>query len=81
MVETDEEEEDLVDEMQCLPEDLATAMGSVKRSLLETLDSVESVQKKKPSVKNSPVWGQYLQANRQLGTMETSRSWTKLLHI
>nr|XP_045083358.1 uncharacterized protein LOC123493591 isoform X2 [Aegilops tauschii subsp. strangulata] len=60
MVETDEEEEDLVDEMQCLPEDLALAMGYVKRSLLETLDSVESVQKKKPSVKNSPVWGPVL---------------------
>ncbi|XBI10835.1 hypothetical protein VPH35_138007 [Triticum aestivum] len=60
MVETDEEEENLVDEMQCLPEDLALAMGSVKRSLLETLDSVESMQKKKPSVKNSPVWGPVL---------------------
>ncbi|XBJ25169.1 hypothetical protein VPH35_002883 [Triticum aestivum] len=60
MVETDEEEEELVDEMHCLPKDLALAMGSVKRFLLETLDSVESVQKKKPSVKNSPVWGRVL---------------------
>ncbi|XP_037438485.1 uncharacterized protein LOC119306341 [Triticum dicoccoides] len=60
MVETDEEEEELVEEMQCLPDDLALAMGSVKRSLLETLESVESVQKKKPSVKNSSVWGPVL---------------------
>ncbi|XBI35692.1 hypothetical protein VPH35_121350 [Triticum aestivum] len=60
MAETDEEEEELVDEMQCLPEDLALAMGSVKRFLLETRESVESVQKKKPSVKNSPVWGPVL---------------------
>ncbi|XBJ25653.1 hypothetical protein VPH35_003250 [Triticum aestivum] len=60
MAETDEEEEELLDEMQCLPDDLALAMGSVKRSLLETLESVESVQKKKPTVKKSPVCGPVL---------------------
>ena len=81
MVETDEEDEELVDEMHCLPKDLALAMGSVKRFLLETLDSVESVQKKKPSVKNSPVGGQCSQANQILGIMEMLRSWTKQLHI
>ena len=55
MVETDEEEEELVDEMQCLHDDLALAMGSVKLSLLETMDIFELVQKKKPSIKNSLV--------------------------
>lgn len=60
MIESDEEEDNVMDDLQCLPKDLATAMGSVKRSLLETLERVDTVQKKKPNVRSSPPWGPVL---------------------
>uniref|UniRef100_A0A453D998 Uncharacterized protein n=2 Tax=Aegilops tauschii subsp. strangulata TaxID=200361 RepID=A0A453D998_AEGTS len=60
MEESDVEEENVSTEMQCLPDELAMAMNSVKRSLLETLERADIVVKKKPNVKTSPTWGPVL---------------------
>lgn len=57
MVYSDGEEENLLPEMQCLPEDLAMALGSVKRSLLESLQKDESEKKLKSIVEPVTKWG------------------------
>ena len=50
MVYSDGEEENLLLEMQCPPEDLTMALGYVKRSLLESLEKDESEKKLKSIV-------------------------------
>uniref|UniRef100_A0A8R7QBL7 Uncharacterized protein n=1 Tax=Triticum urartu TaxID=4572 RepID=A0A8R7QBL7_TRIUA len=60
MEESDVEEENINMETECLPEDLALAMNSVKRSLLESLERADTVVKKKLNIKNSPMWGPVL---------------------
>lgn len=57
MEETDGEEEDMETELQCLPEDLAMAIGSVKISLMESMDNAESEKKKKLNTKRNTAWG------------------------
>jgi len=47
-------------EMQCLPVDLAAAIGPVKRSLLESMESAESDKKLKCNSSQSGKWGPVL---------------------
>ncbi|XBI87887.1 hypothetical protein VPH35_025909 [Triticum aestivum] len=60
MEETDGEEEDMKTKLQCLPEDLAMAISSVKRSLIESMDNAESEKKKKLNTEKNTVWGPVL---------------------
>nr|XP_045089940.1 uncharacterized protein LOC109758532 isoform X2 [Aegilops tauschii subsp. strangulata] len=60
MEETDGEEEDMETKLQCLPEDLAMAIGSVKRSLIESMDNAESEKKKKLNTETKTAWGPVL---------------------
>lgn len=64
MVESDEEEEDMVVELQCLPEDLAATLGCVKRSLMETLNKAGSKKKMKHTAGASTSWGPVLASRR-----------------
>ncbi|KAE8774375.1 putative pentatricopeptide repeat-containing protein [Hordeum vulgare] len=57
MVDSDDDEEIVLREMQCLPKDLACALGSAKRSLLETLEKAESDKKMKTQEEKSVIWG------------------------
>lgn len=52
-----EEEENMIDEMQCLPKDLALAIRSVKRSLLESLEKAESEKRMKSTKEPAAKWG------------------------
>ncbi|KAE8797815.1 hypothetical protein D1007_26948 [Hordeum vulgare] len=67
MVESDEEDQDMITNLHCLPEDLATTLGSVKRSLLETLEKYELEKKMKHTTSASTSWGANL-ASRQVTT-------------
>lgn len=58
--ETNGEEEDMETELQCLPEDLAMAISSVKRSLIDSMDNAESEKKKKLNIKDKTAWGHVL---------------------
>ncbi|KAE8787382.1 hypothetical protein D1007_38700 [Hordeum vulgare] len=60
MAEYNEEEGDTLPEMQCLPKELIRAIGSTKRSLLDSLDSVESEKKERLQEGASVKWGPVL---------------------
>ncbi|KAE8768442.1 hypothetical protein D1007_60088 [Hordeum vulgare] len=69
MLESDEEEEDVMPEMQCLAKEISTALGSTKRSLLDTLEK-EAGQKKKIDTSKEGRWGPVLSnkpRTRELG--------------
>lgn len=57
MVDSDGDEEIVLPEMQCIPKDLACALGSAKRSLLETLEKAESDKKMKTQEEKYVKWG------------------------
>ncbi|KAE8772515.1 hypothetical protein D1007_55474 [Hordeum vulgare] len=59
MLESDEEEEDVMLEMQCLAKEISTALSSTKRSLLDTLEK-EAGQKKKINTSKEGRWGPIL---------------------
>uniref|UniRef100_A0A8I6YER6 DUF4283 domain-containing protein n=1 Tax=Hordeum vulgare subsp. vulgare TaxID=112509 RepID=A0A8I6YER6_HORVV len=59
MLESDEEEEGVLPEMQCLPKEMTTILGSTKRSLLDTLEKEAGLKKKKNSNKEGK-WGPVL---------------------
>ncbi|KAE8768925.1 hypothetical protein D1007_59542 [Hordeum vulgare] len=56
MVDSDGDEEIVLPEMQCFPKDLACALGSAKRSLLDTLKKVECDKKMKTQEENPVKW-------------------------
>ncbi|KAE8784145.1 hypothetical protein D1007_42317 [Hordeum vulgare] len=60
MVESDEEEGDTLPEMQCLREELIKGIGSTKRSLLDTLENVDSEKKGRFQEGASAKWGPVL---------------------
>lgn len=60
MIDSEDEKENNLPEMQCLPGDLAMALSSVKRSLLETLEKAESDKKMKCNVEQAGKWGPVL---------------------
>uniref|UniRef100_A0A8I7BB88 Uncharacterized protein n=1 Tax=Hordeum vulgare subsp. vulgare TaxID=112509 RepID=A0A8I7BB88_HORVV len=59
MMESNEEEEDVMPEMQCLAKEICTVLGSTKRSLLDTLEK-EAGQKKKINAGKDGRWGPVL---------------------
>ncbi|KAE8817563.1 hypothetical protein D1007_04662 [Hordeum vulgare] len=59
MLESDEEEEGVLPEMQCLPKEMTTILGSTKRSLLDTLEKEAGLKEKKNSNKEEK-WGPVL---------------------
>ncbi|KAE8787029.1 hypothetical protein D1007_39090 [Hordeum vulgare] len=59
MLESDEEEEDVTPEMQCVAKEISAALGSTKISLLDTLKK-EVGQKKKINTSKDGRWGRVL---------------------
>ncbi|KAE8819909.1 hypothetical protein D1007_02082 [Hordeum vulgare] len=57
MAESHEQEGATLPEMQCLPKELIKAIGSTKRSLLDTLENVESEKKGRFQEGASAKWG------------------------
>lgn len=57
MADSDVEEEVVLPEMQCIPEEIACAIGSVKRSLLETLEKADLEKKMKCNMGAAAKWG------------------------
>ncbi|KAE8772617.1 hypothetical protein D1007_55385 [Hordeum vulgare] len=70
MMESDEDEEEMMPEMQCLTREVSIVLGSTKRSLLDTLER-EAGQKKKINATNDGRWGAVL--NNKPRTREHGR--------
>ncbi|KAE8780539.1 hypothetical protein D1007_46332 [Hordeum vulgare] len=60
MVESDEEDDGELPEMQCLPQELIKTIGSTKRSLLSSLDDADSEKRGKFQTRPHVKWGPIL---------------------
>ncbi|KAE8771076.1 hypothetical protein D1007_57029 [Hordeum vulgare] len=67
MGDSEGEEEINLPEMVCLPEKLATNIGSAKRSLIESLESAEGQKKMKEDLVHVKKWGHVLSTKPTTG--------------